>query len=70
MLIDVNMLSMVEKGTRGGLCHSIKRYAKVDNNCMKDYDKLSQKLPANKFRLVEYLSEFNEDFIKGYNDKK
>ena len=30
---------MVEKGVRGGICHSICRYAKVNNNYMKDYDK-------------------------------
>ena len=33
------MLLMVEKGIRGGLCHSIYRYAKANNKCMKDYDK-------------------------------
>ena len=33
------MLLMVEKGIRGGTCHSIYRYAKADNKCMKDYDK-------------------------------
>ena len=32
------MLLMVEKGIRGGLCHSINRYAKA-NKYMKDYDK-------------------------------
>ena len=30
---------MVEKGNRGGICHSINRYAKANNNYMKDYDK-------------------------------
>ena len=32
------MLIMVEKCIRGGICHSIYRYAK-DNKYMKDYDK-------------------------------
>ena len=33
------MLLMVEKGIRLGKCHSINRYAKVNNKYMKDYDK-------------------------------
>ena len=30
---------MVEKGIRGGMCHSVYQYAKANNKCMKDYDK-------------------------------
>ena len=30
---------MVEKDIRGGTCHSIYRYAKANNKCMKDYNK-------------------------------
>ena len=33
------MLLMVEKGIRGGICHSSYRYAKVNSKYMKDYDK-------------------------------
>ena len=33
------MLLMVEKGTRGGICHTIYRYAKANYKYMKDYDK-------------------------------
>ena len=33
------MLLMVKKGIRGGICHSIYRYAKANNKYMKDYDK-------------------------------
>ena len=33
------MLLMVEKGIRGGICHAIHPYAKVNNKYMKDYDK-------------------------------
>ena len=33
------MLLMVEKGTRGGICHAIYRYAKANNKYMKNYDK-------------------------------
>ena len=38
------MLLMVEKGIRGGICHSIYRYAKVNNKYMKDYDKNKESL--------------------------
>ena len=33
------MLLLVEKGIRGGICHSIYRYPKTNNNYVKDYDK-------------------------------
>ena len=33
------MLLMIEKGIRGGICHSIYQYIKVNNKCIKDYDK-------------------------------
>ena len=33
------MLLMVEKETRGGICHAIHRYTKTNNNYMKNYDK-------------------------------
>ena len=29
---------------------------------------MSQKLPANKFKWIEDNSQFNEDFIKNYNE--
>ena len=29
---------------------------------------MSQKLPVNKFKLIEYTSQFNKDFIKKCNE--
>ena len=38
LLTDYDMLLMVEEGTRGGICHSIQRYAKANNKYMKSYN--------------------------------
>ena len=35
---------MVEKGIRGGICHAMYRYAKANNNYMKNYDKNKESL--------------------------
>ena len=88
LLPDIDMLLMVEKGIRGGICHSIYQYAKANNKYMKDYDKnkessylqywdvnnlygwaMLQKLPVNNFEWIKDTSQFNEDFIKNYNEE-
>ena len=52
-LTDNDMLMMVEKGIRGGICHAIHRYAKVNNKYMKTYDK---KIESS---YLEYLDANN-----------
>ena len=44
LLTDVDMLLMVEKGIRGGICHAILRYAKANNKYVKDYNEDEEEL--------------------------
>ena len=39
LLTDINMLLMVEKEIKGGICHANHRYAKANNKYMNDYDR-------------------------------
>ena len=87
LLTDIDMLLMVEKGIRGGICYSVYRYIN-DSNKIIDYDKnkepsylkywgvnnlysctISQRLPVNEFKWVGNISEFDESFIKSYNEE-
>ena len=59
LLTAIDMLLMVEKGIRGGICHAIYRYAKANNKYMKNYNKykeesFAQYLDANNFVLSRY----------------
>ena len=82
LLTNIDMLLMVEKGIRGGICHSIHRYAKANNKYMKNYDKDMESsyfeyLDANNFYgwtmsqklpVNAFESQFKEDFIKNYDE--
>ena len=50
LLTDIDMVLMVEKGTRGGICQAIRRYVKENNKYMKNYDKNNESL------YIEYLN--------------
>ena len=53
LLTDPDMLLMVEKRIRGGICHAIHRYAKANNKYMKNYDE------NNDSSFLEYLDANN-----------
>ena len=40
LLSDINMVLMVERDIRGGICHSIYQYANADNKYMKIMTKM------------------------------
>ena len=53
LLTDYDMLLMVEEGIRGGICHSIQRYAKANNKYMKNYDEIRES------SYIQYLDANN-----------
>ena len=88
LLTDYDMLLMIEEGIRGGICHAVHRYAKANNEYMKDYDEsketsyiqyldannlygaaMSEKLPMNGFKWVNYISRIDKKFVKSYDKK-
>ena len=50
---DYDMLLMVEEGIRGGICHSIHRYAKANNKYIKNYNK------DEELSYIQYLDANN-----------
>ena len=53
LLTDYDMLLMVEEGIRGGICHSIHRYAKANNKYMENYDE------SKESSYIQYLDANN-----------
>ena len=53
LLTDVDMLLMVEKRIRGGICHAIYRYAKGNNKYMNNHNK------DEEVSFLQYLNDNN-----------
>ena len=51
LLTAIGTLLMVDKGIRGGVCHSVFRYAKANNKYMKVYDKNKESSFFNLMRI-------------------
>ena len=53
LLTDYDMLLMIEEGIRGGICHAVHRYAKANNEYMKNYNK------SKESSYIQYLHANN-----------
>ena len=53
LIIDYDMILMIEKGIRGGICQAAHRYAKANNKFTKNYEKTID------FSYIEYLDANN-----------
>ena len=65
------MLLMVQKGIRGEICQKliISSYIQyLDVNNLYGWAML-QNLPVNNFEQIEDTFQFNEDFMKNYNEE-
>ena len=53
LITDYDMVLMIEKGIRGGICQATHKYDKANNKYMKNYDKNIESL------FIEYLDANN-----------
>ena len=60
------MLLMVEEGIRGGICHSIHRYAKANNKYMKNYNSYNKN--DNKGYILEVEVKYPKRFLELHSD--
>ena len=79
LLINIDMLLMVEKGIRGGICHSIYRYPKANDMKVYDINKESSYIRywevnnlygsgiSKKLPINNFEWIKDEDFMKIYN---
>ena len=58
LLTDYDMLLMVQEGIRGGICHSIHRYAKANNKYINNYNKNEES------SYIQYLDANNGQYLK------
>ena len=61
LLTDNDMLLMVEKGIRGGMCQATHKYVKANNKYMNNYD-------AN--QETSYLQYLNANYLYGWSISK
>ena len=66
LLTDTDMLLMIPKSIRDGLCHTIQWYARTNNKDIKVT--MSQKLPADSFEWSKVLIMFEEEFTQNYDE--
>ena len=57
ILTDIDKLLILEKGIRGGICHSIYRHGKANHKSMKDYNRNKESL---------YLQYWNANNLYGW----
>ena len=67
LLTDIDMLLMVEKVIRVGICHAIHQYVKANNKGMKEYGK-SEESSYFKYWYINNLYELAISFKFPVND--
>ena len=70
LITDVDMLLMIEKGVRGGICHSVYRHAKANYKDMKIYDKNNESsyiiyMNANIYMDMQCLKNYQLMVLNG-----